>query len=115
MVLYIGVFNATRHFQQYFTYIVTVNCIGGGSTRRKLPSCRFELITLVVIGTDCIGSCKSNYPIIQSRPSRLFLLDSANIHILFTNPSYFNIDWLFLLNVNIENDVVSLAYIIDNY
>jgi Ni,Fe-hydrogenase I small subunit len=22
---------------------------------------RFELITLVVIGTDCIGSCKSNY------------------------------------------------------
>ena len=22
---------------------------------------RFELTTLVVIGTDCIGSCKSNY------------------------------------------------------
>jgi len=35
MVLYIGVFNATRHFQQYFTYIVTVNYIGGWSTRRK--------------------------------------------------------------------------------
>ena len=26
----------------------------------------FELTTLVVIGTDCIGSCKSNYHTIQS-------------------------------------------------
>ena len=26
----------------------------------------FELITLVVIGTDCIGSCKSNYHTIMS-------------------------------------------------
>ena len=25
------------------------------------PCSRFELTTLVVIGTDCIGSCKSNY------------------------------------------------------
>jgi hypothetical protein len=25
------------------------------------PSSKFELTTLVVIGTDCIGSCKSNY------------------------------------------------------
>jgi len=25
------------------------------------PWLRFELTTLVVIGTDCIGSCKSNY------------------------------------------------------
>ena len=74
MVLYIGVFNATRHFQQYFTYIVTVNCIGGGSTRRKLPSCRFELITLVVIGTDCIGSYKSNYHNDHDHDSTFFLI-----------------------------------------
>jgi len=57
---------------------VVVNFIGGGnwSTRRKPPTCRnsltnyitvhiallgFELTTLVVIGTDCIGSYKSNY------------------------------------------------------
>jgi hypothetical protein len=26
---------------------------------------RFELTTLVVIGTDCIGSCKSNYHMIH--------------------------------------------------
>ena len=25
------------------------------------PSTGFELTTLVLIGTDCIGSCKSNY------------------------------------------------------
>jgi hypothetical protein len=61
---------------------VAVNCIGRGnrSTRRKPPTCRkslsklyyimlyrvhlwakFEHTTLVVIGTDCIGSYKSNY------------------------------------------------------
>ena len=48
----------------------TVSFIGGGNwrTRRKPLSCRkslttlsFELTTSVVIGTDCIGNCKSNY------------------------------------------------------
>jgi len=29
--------------------------------RVHLASARFELTTLVVIGTDCAGSCKSNY------------------------------------------------------
>ena len=59
-----------------------ISFIGGGtrSIHRKPPTCRvpdklycimlhrvdlawagFELTTLVVIGTDCIGSCKSNY------------------------------------------------------
>jgi hypothetical protein len=69
-------------FRQYFNYIVAVSFIGGGnqSTRRKPQTCRkslinfirlgcieftsqsvgFELTTLVVIGTDCISSCKSN-------------------------------------------------------
>ena len=68
---------------QYFSYIVEVSFIGGGnkSTRRKpLTCCKsltncitkccieytspwtgFELTTLVVIGTDCTGTCKSNY------------------------------------------------------
>ena len=66
-------FNST--FQQYSSYIVVISFICGEqfnrSTRRKpqqtLPHnvalstpCRewdFELTTLVVIGTDCIGSC----------------------------------------------------------
>jgi hypothetical protein len=70
------VFNAT--FNNIFNYIVAVSFIGGGnrSIRRKQPTCckllyhimlytspwsRFELTKSVVIGTDCIGSCKSNY------------------------------------------------------
>ena len=43
-----------------------------GNTKRKPPTCRksltnfitsagFELTNLVVIGTDCTGSCKFNY------------------------------------------------------
>jgi hypothetical protein len=67
---------------------VAISFIGGGnqSTQRKPPTCRkslsnfityccieytlpwtgFELTTLVVIGTDCTGSCKSNYHTINT-------------------------------------------------
>ena len=74
--LFDGVLN---HFQQYFSYIVAVNFIGGGNrrTRRKPPTCResltnyhkilytspwsrFKLTTSVVIGTNCIHVGKSN-------------------------------------------------------
>ena len=44
--------------QGYFSYIVAISFIGGGNRRSTRG---FELTTLVVIGTDCIGSCKSNY------------------------------------------------------
>ena len=73
-------FDVKRHFQQYFSYIVVVSFISGGNRRirRKPPTCRkslasfnimlstspwsrFELTTSVVIDTDYIGSCKSNY------------------------------------------------------
>ena len=73
---------AQRHFQQYFSYIVAVSFIGGGNrnTCRKptidlqITKCieytsewaGFGLTTLVVIGTDCIGSCKSNYHAIMT-------------------------------------------------
>jgi len=74
-------YGVKRHFQQYFSYIVAVSFIGGGS-RIKPPTFRkslsdklyhimlyqvhlawagFELTTSVVIGIDCKGSCKSNY------------------------------------------------------
>jgi hypothetical protein len=67
----------------YFSYIVAVSFIGGGkrSTRRKpLTCCKsltnlsrvhlawagFKLTTFMVIGTYCIGSCKSNYHTIMT-------------------------------------------------
>ena len=66
---------------------MAISFIGGGtcSTRRKPPSTYklyyimlyqvnltwtgFEFTTLVVIGTDCIGSCKSNYHTITTTTS----------------------------------------------
>jgi len=38
-----------------------------------LPWSRFELTTLVVIGTDCIGSCLSNYHTITTTTAPLFI------------------------------------------
>ena len=69
---FVSFHGAYRHFQQYFGYIVVVSFIGGGNrkTGRKPPTLshnavwsRFQLTTTVpvVIGTDCIDSCKSNY------------------------------------------------------
>ena len=72
-------YGAQRHFQQYFSYIMAFNFIGVPG--EKPPTCcksltnfinimlyrvhlawvGFELTTLVVIGTDCIVSYKSNY------------------------------------------------------
>ena len=83
-----------RHFQQYFSYFVGVSFIGGGnqSTLRKPLTCRksltnfimlyrvhlhlsgFELTMLVVIGTNCIGSCKSNYHTITTTTFSWFCL-----------------------------------------
>ena len=62
-----------------FSYIVVVSLIGGGnrSTRRKntSPWTGFELATLMVIGTDCTGSHKSNYHTITTRtpPWKIFI------------------------------------------
>ena len=42
------VYGVSRHFQQYFSYIVAVSFIGGGnqSTRRKPPTFRKSLSNL---------------------------------------------------------------------
>ena len=98
-----------RHFQQYFSYIVAVNFIGGEnwSTRSKPPTCGSQWQTLshnvvsstprlsgirthmviiyifiVMIGTDCIGSCKSNYHTITTRQPLLIIFKSKTKHII---------------------------------
>jgi len=49
--------------------------------RVHLASAGFELTTLVAIGTDCIGSCKSNYHAITTAPA---LHMHVQYHINFT-------------------------------
>ena len=48
----------------------------------------FEHTTLVVIDTDCIGSCKSNYHTITTMTSHfiLFFLKEKNVASLINNP-----------------------------
>jgi len=67
VILFACLFNGVWcHFLQYLSYIVAVSSIGGRNrtTWRKPPTCHKSLtnfITSVVLGTDCIGSCKSIY------------------------------------------------------
>jgi hypothetical protein len=46
------------------------------------PSSRFELITSVVIGTDCIGSCKSNYHAITATTAPVYPLHNSSYYML---------------------------------
>jgi hypothetical protein len=87
---------------KYFSYIVAVIFIGGAHrrTKRKPPNCRkylawtgFEITTLVVIGTDCIDSCKSNYHTITTTrdpPILAILFRTFNV----LAPKDFKIIWL---------------------
>jgi hypothetical protein len=51
-----------------------------------LPWARFELTASVVIGTDCIGSCKSNYSTIMatSAPDDTWGLNNTHCHRIST-------------------------------
>ena len=92
------------HFQQYFSYIVAVNFIGGElkhvylEKTSNLPQVTdklyhlmlywvhltwvgLELTTLVVIGNDSIGSCKSNYHMIMTMTMTALLLKLIYIYI----------------------------------
>ena len=85
---------------------VSFICWGNRSNRRKPPICRksltnfitlccieytlpwmvFELTTLVVIDTDCTGSCKSNYHTIMTTTASLYVMTMKKIsHITSLN------------------------------
>jgi hypothetical protein len=51
---------------------------------------RFELTTSVVIGTNCIGSCKSNYHMITARrPQKECVPRTKSTKFQFTNFLFF--------------------------
>ena len=85
--------------QGYFSYIVAISFIGGGNRRSTRG---FELTTLVVIGTDCIGSCDSNYHTITTTtaPKMVYkkqeLLTSGFRWGSFTPPFQFSVVGIFL-------------------
>ena len=77
------VYGASRHVQQYLSYIVEEYGVPWENYRPvtshwqtyhimlyrvhpSLPWTRFKPITLVLIGTDCTGSCESNYHTIMT-------------------------------------------------
>ena len=62
------VYGVKCHFQQYFSYIVASVLLVEETGVPVQPAwVGFELTTLVVIGTNCIGSCKSNYHTVMTR------------------------------------------------
>ena len=74
------------HFQHYSSYIVVVSFIGRGNWRKPLknfitqccikytsPFVVIELALLMVIGTDFIGSCKSNYHTIATTTAPVYI------------------------------------------
>jgi hypothetical protein len=54
-------YGVSGHFQQYFSYIVVVSFIGGGSrrTRRESPTMGKQLVSFITCG------CKSSAPFLQ--------------------------------------------------
>ena len=80
-----------RHVQPYFSSIVAVSFIGGGNrwTDKHYhimlytsPWSRFELTTAVVIGTNCIRSCKFNYHTLTGTmvPFHVWCKHISNMH-----------------------------------
>ena len=107
---------------QYFNYIMAVCFIGGGnrSTQRIQPTCyksltkfnticcieftsplaEFELTILVMIGTDCICSCKSNYHTITTTTAPL-------VYYYFINKMYSTFSWK---KWKIKKDLIVIKY-----
>jgi len=85
----------TTDLSQSLTNVITYCCIGYTSSWTG-----FELKTLVVIGTDCTGSCKSNYHTCiytSLLPCPLYLICPSKYWIKI---NFFTLQRLYLLVVN---------------
>jgi hypothetical protein len=60
-------YGVSRHFQQYFSYIVVVSFISGGSrrTRREPPTMAKQLVNFITCG------CESSAPFVCNLQSRV--------------------------------------------
>jgi hypothetical protein len=61
------------------------------------PWSRFKLTTSVVIGTDCIGSCKSNYHTITAMMAPMRGMNLSLVHQQKYLPNGSNIEWKYLI------------------
>jgi hypothetical protein len=55
---------------------------------KKVQLLVFELTMLVVIGTDCTGSCKSNYHMITTRTALVIMIKITIMCAAFSNISW---------------------------
>ena len=79
------------------------------------PWSRFKLTTSMVIGTDCIGSCKSNYPTItaMTAPKKCwYIFFFKNKKHLPTNQ---NLKKLYLIYRPVHNNLFSLVFVFDKH
>ena len=71
-----------------------------------LPWSRFELTTSVVIGTDCIGSCKSNYHTITATTAPILVCLFCWLWCKYQKDVY--LKWLSFVSIWLRSDI-SLA------
>jgi hypothetical protein len=68
------------------------------------PWSRFELTTSVVIGTDCIGSCKSNYHTMMATtvPISGIVLKVGQYYSSWLFSTYTNLRFIILISVHLD-------------
>ena len=88
------------------TNFITYCCIEYTS-----PLAGFEVTTLVTIGTDCTGSCKSNHRTIMTIDHDLSLLNTC-IRIMFKNGIKWQINYLQVSNCSIWGLIVGNKWMV---
>ena len=83
--------------------------------RYTFPWIGFELTTLVVIGTDCTGSCKSNYHTITTMNNENLTNNKSFCWNLFQPWYSRKLGHLVLNNIHSLMRIISLCYTINDF